>query len=69
MDLEIVKIYSNSTLLGMHADIVTCLDAEDKNPSATKLHFVRSRPDWRCASDAIEAELSKRGIQHLPIQW
>lgn len=61
--------FTTQTLLEFHEKIRECLNKDDQNPLVEKVYEVRSCQDWREFVNSLEAELTKRGIQFLPIKW
>jgi hypothetical protein len=56
-------------LLEFHMKVRECLAKDDANPNSIKHFGVRSDPDWRQVSDAVEAELQQRGVPVRCIDW
>lgn len=52
-----------------HAKVREGLAKDDANPNSIKHFSVRSDPDWRQVSDAIEDELQKRAVPVQCIEW
>lgn len=61
--------FSTPRLQEFHAKVRKCLAKDDANPNSTKHFGVRSDPDWRQVSDAIETELQQRGVPVRFIDW
>lgn len=64
------KDYSDRGLRSMHEGIRTALADDDATPRSKPKRFgVRDTPDWRRWADALEAELSSRGLTFSQINW
>lgn len=62
--------FSTNGLLLMHRGVVDALAADDALPiGQDKIYGVREYADWREHGDAIEAELSARGVSFSKIGW
>jgi hypothetical protein len=61
--------FTTPTLLEFHRKIRECLERDDANPAEQKVFGVRSFSDWRLLRDAMEKELSTRGVSFTPVTW
>jgi hypothetical protein len=62
---------STPGLLKMHGAVREALEMDDTLDliGLPKMYGVRELPDWRVWSDALEAELDRRGIKFAKIDW
>jgi len=60
---------SSSTIQELHSTLLKALIEEDRLPAAQRTKGVREYPDWRKESDALEAELKRRGMPFTPVPW
>jgi hypothetical protein len=63
------RAFETPRLQKFHARVRDRLAKDDANRNARKPFGIRSDPDWRRASDAIEAELQRRAVPVQRIDW
>jgi hypothetical protein len=63
------RSFETPRLQEFHARVRDRLAKDDANRNARKRFGIRSDPDWRRASDAIEAELQRRAVPVQRIDW
>lgn len=70
MSVEFMKDMSSSGLKKLH-DAVHRAFEHDEGATRTedKIYGVRAYQDWRIWSDALEAEMSSRGVVFNPVPW
>lgn len=65
-----IPLYSTKALQDFHRSIGDGLAAEDALPlDGSPRHGFRQHADFRWETDAIEAELQRRGEAVQPIKW
>lgn len=60
---------SSSGLRSLHDGVRHALAADDANPPKLRVYQVREHSDWKTWSDALEAELTRRGERFEAIGW
>ena len=71
MDMnEYAAIFSDEGLIGLHKSVRAAFDKDEATPEEQeKIYGVREYSDWRQWSDALESEMTKRGVNFEPVPW
>jgi hypothetical protein len=63
--IEILPELSTETL----SDMIKTIGAIAADPIRAADHALETESDWAAMRDAVEAELSKRGVEFVPVTW
>ena len=67
--MAIISDFSDNGLLDLHNAIREALIDDDNNPKDQKKYNVRGTKDWKSWAEALENEMTSRGIIFQDIPW